>query len=112
MSHRRQNERVAYHNGRILPESEVLISFRDRGILFGDAVFDTARTFAHKPFRLKEHVDRLFRTLDYLRIDPRLTPAMPHALSERLLVSNMHLVDNGDACLPSQRMSRRPPPLT
>ena len=31
------NERVAYFNGRIVPESEVLIPFRDRGFLAGDA---------------------------------------------------------------------------
>jgi len=43
----RQNERVAYFNGQILPESQVLLPFRDRGFLFGDAVFDTARTFQH-----------------------------------------------------------------
>ncbi len=71
----RQNERVAYFNGQILPESQVLLPFRDRGFLFGDAVFDTARTFHHKPFRLKEHVDRLYRSLRYVRIDPGLSPA-------------------------------------
>jgi branched-chain amino acid aminotransferase len=50
------NERVAYHNGRIVPESQVLVSFRDRGFKYGEAVFDTARTIAHRPFRLEQHV--------------------------------------------------------
>ena len=63
------NERVAYHNGEIKPESRVLVSFRDRGFKFGEAVFDTARTVRHKPFRLEEHVDRLFRSMRYLQID-------------------------------------------
>ncbi len=40
------NERVAYFNGEIVPESRVLIPFRDRGFKLGDAVFDVARTFA------------------------------------------------------------------
>jgi Branched-chain amino acid aminotransferase/4-amino-4-deoxychorismate lyase len=108
MNHPRQNERVAYHNGRILPESEVLISFRDRGFLFGDAVFDTARTFAHKPFRLKEHVDRLFHSLDYLRIDPGLTPAETVAISEEVLARNLHLIDKEDDYWLTQRISRGP----
>jgi branched-chain amino acid aminotransferase len=107
-AHPRQNERVAYHNGRILPESEVLISFRDRGFLFGDAVFDTARTFAHKPFRLKEHVDRLFHSLDYLRIDPGLTPAETVAISEEVLARNLHLIDKEDDYWLTQRISRGP----
>ena len=107
-AHPRQNERVAYHNGQILPESEVLISFRDRGFLFGDAVFDTARTFAHKPFRLKEHVDRLFHSLDYLRIDPGLTPAETVAISEEVLERNLHLIDKEDDYWLTQRISRGP----
>ena len=37
----RSNERVAFHNGEIKPESSVLVSFRDRGFKYGEAVFDT-----------------------------------------------------------------------
>jgi branched-chain amino acid aminotransferase len=48
----RANERIAYHNGRFLPEREVLVPFRDRGFLYGDAAFDTTPTFRHRPFRL------------------------------------------------------------
>jgi branched-chain amino acid aminotransferase len=51
----RANERIAYHNGRFLPERDVLVPFRDRGFLYGDAAFDTTRTFRHRPFRLEEH---------------------------------------------------------
>ena len=39
----RANERVVYFNGEIRPESQVLVSFRDRGFKFGDAAFDVAR---------------------------------------------------------------------
>ena len=38
-------ERVAYVNGEILPESQATVSINDRGFLYGDAVFDTTRTF-------------------------------------------------------------------
>ena len=67
------NERVAYLNGGIVPESKATISIRDRGFLLGDAVFDTTRTFGHQIFRLEEHLDRLFRSLKYMRIDPGMT---------------------------------------
>ena len=40
--------RIAYFNGRFLLESEVLVPFRDRGFKYGDAVFDTTRTFGHR----------------------------------------------------------------
>ncbi len=106
MTSPRQNERVAYHNGRIIPESEVLLPFRDRGFIFGDAVFDTARTFRHKPFRLKEHVERLYRSLRYLRIDPGLSPAETVAASEEVLDRNLHLIDKEDDYWLTQRISR------
>jgi branched-chain amino acid aminotransferase len=108
MTSPRQNERVAYYNGRILPESEVLLPFRDRGFIFGDAVFDTARTFRHKPFRLKEHVERLYRSLSYLRIDPGLSPVETIAISEEVLSRNLHLIDREDDYWLSQRISRGP----
>ena len=57
------DERVAYVNGKIVPESEAVISIRDRGFLQGDAVFDTTRTFGHRIFRLDEHLDRFFHSL-------------------------------------------------
>ena len=100
------NERIAYHNGEYLPESRVLLPFRDRGFLYGDAVFDTARTFAHRPFRLVEHVDRLYRSLRYLRIDPGLSPAELCAITESVVARNLHLLGPHDDYWVSQRVSR------
>ena len=49
-----RNHRVAYFNGRIVPEREVVLPFRDRGFKYGDAAFDMTRTFHGRPFKLKE----------------------------------------------------------
>ena len=88
----RTNERVAYHNGEIKPESRVLVSFRDRGFKFGEAVFDTARTVRHKPFKLEEHVDRLFRSMRYLQIDAGLSREEMVSISNEVLERNLHLI--------------------
>ena len=45
------NERVAWFNGKIVPEHEVRISFRDSSWLYGDGAFDMTRTFEGAPFR-------------------------------------------------------------
>jgi branched-chain amino acid aminotransferase len=100
------NERIAYHNGAYLPESRVLLPFRDRGFLYGDAVFDTTRTFRHRIFRLAEHVDRLYRSLRYVRIDPGLSPREMCAVTEEVLARNLHLLDPADDYWVSQRISR------
>ena len=102
----RANERVAFFNGKIVPESEVLIPFRDRGFILGDAVYDTERTFGHKIFRLKEHIDRLYRSLRYLQIDPGLTPAEMTSLTEEVVERNLHLIDRDEDYWISQRVSR------
>ena len=88
----RTNERVAYHNGEIKPESRVLVSFRDRGFTLGEAVFDTARTVRHKPFKLEEHIDRLFRSMRYLQIDAGLGPDEFVSISHEVLERNLHLI--------------------
>jgi branched-chain amino acid aminotransferase len=106
MSEVRANHRVAYFNGRIVPEREVVVPFRDRGFKYGDAVFDMTRTFHGRPFRLKEHVDRLYRSLRYLRIDPGLSPAEMTTASEEVLERNRHfLTEDSDYWL-GQRVSR------
>ena len=68
-----KQETIVYFNGQLIPEREVGISIRDRGYLYGDAVFDATRTFGGKTFKLREHIDRLYNSLRYLRIDPAMT---------------------------------------
>jgi branched-chain amino acid aminotransferase len=100
------NERVAWFNGKIMRESEVLIPFRDQGFLRGDAVFDMTRSFNGKAFRLKEHIGRLYRSLKYLDIDPGLSPAEMAAISEDVLARNRHLLAPGEDYWLAQRISR------
>ena len=52
-----------------VPESEAKVSVLDSGFNAGDGVYDVTRTFAHQPFRLRDHTARLFRSLRYTRID-------------------------------------------
>ena len=100
------NERVAYFNGKIVPESDVLIPFRDRGFMAGDAVFDTARTVKHRIFKLKEHIDRLYNSLRYIQVDPRISPKEMTAITEDVVARNLHLIDADDDYWVSQRISR------
>ena len=70
----RTNERVAWFNGEFMPEREVRIPFRDSSWVYGDGCFDMTRSFGHRLFKVKEHVDRLYRSLKNLRIDPGFGP--------------------------------------
>ena len=68
------SEKIVYLNGSFVPESEAKVSVLDSGFNAGDGVYDVTRTFGHKPFRLRDHTARLFRSLRYTRIDCGLTP--------------------------------------
>ena len=46
-------------NGRILPASRARIPVFDRGFLYGDAVFETVRIYAGRPFLWRQHLRRL-----------------------------------------------------
>ncbi len=100
------NERVCYFNGRIVPESQAQISFRDRGFIAGDGCFDTARTFGHKIFRLKDHIDRWYASQRYLGIDCGLPAERVMAITEDVVRRNLHLIDSDDDYWVSQRVSR------
>jgi branched-chain amino acid aminotransferase len=106
MTEPRANHRVAWFNGRIVPEREVVLPFRDRGFKYGDAAFDMTRTFHGRPFRLKEHIDRFYRSLRYLRIDPGLSPAEMVAVSEEVLQRNRHFLTADTDYWLGQRVSR------
>jgi branched-chain amino acid aminotransferase len=100
------NERVAWFNGKIVRESEVVIPFRDQGFLRGDAVFDMTRSFNGKAFRIEEHVARLYRSLRYLDIDPGVAPGEMVSISEEVLKRNRHLLGPGEDYWLAQRISR------
>ena len=106
MSDERRNHRVAYFNGRIVPEREVVLPFRDRGFKYGDAAFDMTRTFHGRPFKLKEHVERFYRSLRYLRIDPGLSPTEMIAASGEVLERNRHFLTRDTDYWLAQRVSR------
>jgi branched-chain amino acid aminotransferase len=81
-------EHVAYFNGSFVPFGQMRIDPLDRGFLVGDVVFDVARTFDGKSFRMREHVDRLYRSLKYVRIDPGLSPIEMERISEDVVSRN------------------------
>ena len=88
---------AAYFNGEYVPYSQVKIDPGDRGFSLGDVVFDTGRTFNGVPFRIKEHIDRLYRSLTYVRIDPGLTDAEMTGITEEVLSRNeQHRPQIGD----------------
>ena len=102
----RPNERIAYFNGRYVPESHVVIPFRDRGFRWGDGAFDTERTVDGRLFRLAEHIDRLYRSLRYLDIDVAESAEEMAAITEEVVSRNLPLLPSGEDYWVFQNVSR------
>jgi len=55
-------------NGRLLQLAEACVSPLDRGFLFADGVYEVIPVHRGRPFRLREHLDRLDRSLAAIRL--------------------------------------------
>ena len=59
---------VVYRNGRFLPAREATVSALDRGLLYGDGLFETILVRAGKPVALAAHLERLRQSARALRL--------------------------------------------
>lgn len=57
-----------YLDGRMVEGEEAVLPVDDRGVLFGDGLFETIRAYQGKPFRLDRHLARLREGCRVLRI--------------------------------------------
>jgi D-alanine transaminase len=60
-------------NGAYLPLSEAKVSPFDRAFLFGDAVYEVVPLYGSRLFRLRQHLDRLNRSLAAIRMPPAMS---------------------------------------
>jgi D-alanine transaminase len=64
---------VCYLNGAYLPLAEAKVSPFDRAFLFGDAVYEVIPIYESRLFRLRQHLDRLNRSLAGIRMPPAMS---------------------------------------
>ena len=74
-------EPLYYVNGQYVRDAASLIEINDLGFIRGYGVFDVLRTYNHKPFKLVEHLQRLFRSAQAIDM---LLPWSQHELEQRV----------------------------
>jgi branched-chain amino acid aminotransferase len=62
-------ELQVYIDGNFYPKSEAKISVFDHGLLYGDGIFEGIRAYNGIVFRLKEHIDRLYRSAHMIMLE-------------------------------------------
>ena len=101
-------EFTAYFKGKWVTPDELNINVRDRGFMNSDVVFDVCRTFNGKSFRMSYHIDRLYRSLKYTRIDPGLSPEEMLGISEEVVRRNEPMRAQGGDFYVRQFVTRGP----
>jgi len=89
------SEPISYFNGEFIPDGECKIHISHRSFRRGDTVYDVSRTFGGRVHRLGEHLDRLYRSLNFARIDPGLTRAEMENITREVIVLNEPLREPG-----------------
>ena len=59
---------ICYLNGKFLDLKEAKISPLDRGFLFVEAIYEVIASYNNKPFKIEDHLDRLFINLKDIKI--------------------------------------------
>lgn len=86
-------DNTVYLNGTFMPEADAKVPVTERGFFGGDGVYEVTRTFGHKLFRLDDHLDRLFRSLAYVRIDTGLSRDALASATQETLERNLGRLD-------------------
>lgn len=63
------SEPLVYIDGKFYPKSEAKISVYDHGLLYGDGVFEGIRVYDGVVFLLKEHIDRLYNSAKFIKLN-------------------------------------------
>jgi branched-chain amino acid aminotransferase len=91
-------ELFIYLNGDIVEENQARISPFDRGFLWGDGVYEVTPCFNRHLYRLSDHLDRLCRSLRYVRIDPGMKREDIERVTLDLLEANYQRLEKEGVC--------------
>lgn len=79
---------LVFLNGQFLPEAQAVVPVNDRGFLLGDGLFETMRVVGGKPFRFAQHLERMTRGADFLKIKLPFTPKELEKFASQLIEQN------------------------
>ena len=90
------SRRLVYFNGDFIPEQEARISIFDCALMYGDMAFEMTRSFGQQPYRLCEHLERLYASLRYAEIDCGLSIEQMEEATHQTVAHNLPALDGLD----------------
>lgn len=78
-----------YVDGKLQAKEDATVSVFDHGFLYGDGVFEGIRVYEGNVFRLKEHIDRLYRSARTIALEIPMTPEeMTRAVTDTIAAND------------------------
>ncbi len=76
-------------NGEFVDKKDATVNVFDHAVLYGDGIFEGIRVYGGKIFKCSEHLDRLFGSAEYIRLDIPYTKAqLADAMNEAVRVND------------------------
>lgn len=79
---------IVFLNGNFVPEADAFVPLSDRGFLLGDGLFETMRVAGGKPFRFAQHLERMTRGAEFLKITLPFAPKEIQKFAAQLIEQN------------------------
>jgi branched-chain amino acid aminotransferase len=98
--------RLVYLSGEWVAEQDAKISIFDAAIMLADTVTESTRTFRHIPFKLDDHIERLYMSLKLTRIDPGFGPTEMTRITLEVLEKNLENYADHEDCWIVHNISR------
>ncbi len=89
-----QKDFLAYINGRVMPYSQAAPILQRINARSAGGYYDSARTFGGRPFKIRQHIERLFNGLAYSKIDTGLSISDFESISTGLVETNHSILED------------------
>lgn len=86
-----ENYPIIFSQGNFVHKESLLFPMEERGLQFGDGVYEVIRVYKGRPYLLDQHIERLYRSLVAVQIEIDETfEDMKSALMALIQKNNMH----------------------
>jgi len=65
-----EREQKIWIDGELVDRANAMVSVYDHGLLYGDGCFEGIRAYDGRIFKLRSHLDRMYRSAEKLRLEP------------------------------------------
>ncbi len=86
-------ERIFWKNGKKVKANEAVVSVLDHGLLYGDGIFEGIRFYNNIPFKIEQHIQRLFDSAKAISLTLKFNMAEIKTAIEDMI--SLYTSDNG-----------------